>query len=424
MSDVILNSVIIWIEVLILVQCLEISFRKAIPADRYLALFTVGIYLVYAAINFGGIKPYWSILVYAAILYFCHVSFRQSLPQTLIKAIFGITVCGLMETVVVFFVPLFFQGEEVNSVLALSALIVLFLVKMLRDISLNPSGGVKTKGRNLKWIFASLSYLVFMLLLIDYYLNLRPIKIYVVLILALILSALLFIQRMERTQAELEKREYELELQRIYEGTFEELIKKIRKRQHDYKNQLGAIYSMHLAAESLEDLISMQREYADKLQMEAKYDAILLSCNNRILACYLYSRCSQCENKGIGVDYDIHLDKVECCFSIHELVEILGILIDNACESIEKENIRPKCIRLKAYEEREKLTFSVANPVYGIEFPEIDRLFQYGYSSKGKGRGIGLARVLELVNKYEAKIMVSQLRENQEEWIGFTLEIA
>ena len=43
---------------------------------------------------------------------------------------------------------------------------------------------------------------------------------------------------------------------------------------------------------------------------------------------------------------------------------------------------------------------------------------------KGENRGIGLARVLELVKKYNAEINVFNSMDREENWINFALKIA
>lgn len=166
----------------------------------------------------------------------------------------------------------------------------------------------------------------------------------------------------------------------------------------------------------------MQKKYADILKEDCKMDSILTGCGNSILAGYIYHKCSFCSNEGVAVDYSIHTGQVECCFAIHEMIEILGILIDNACESVLIQKRADKRIRLEMKEE-EKIIISVSNPTEYIPFSEIENMFVCGYSSKGENRGIGLSRVKELANKYEANIKVSNFWYDEENWINFTVEI-
>ena len=69
------------------------------------------------------------------------------------------------------------------------------------------------------------------------------------------------------------------------------------------------------------------------------------------------------------------------------------------------------------------IIISVSNPTEYIPFSEIENMFVCGYSSKGENRGIGLSRVKELANKYEANIKVSNFWYDEENWINFTVEI-
>lgn len=101
--------------------------------------------------------------------------------------------------------------------------------------------------------------LLFVCVLIAYYLHFSVGNIYVVCALIFLAIAFSCLYRLEQARVEIEKKNYELKLQKVYGGAYEELLAEVRRRQHDYKNQLGAIYSMHLTAGSLEELVNMQK---------------------------------------------------------------------------------------------------------------------------------------------------------------------
>jgi len=228
----------------------------------------------------------------------------------------------------------------------------------------------------------------------------------------------------EQAQNEIAKKNHELELQKKYGDNYDHLLYEIRRRQHDYKNQLGTLYSMHITAKSLDDLISMQKEYGDILLEESRFDSILTHCNNPILAGFLYYKCVECEKIEVKVNYDIYIGQAECRFSLREIIEILGILIDNACENVKAEESLEKQICLKIWESSDKLIIFVANPARYIPFSEIDKMFIRGYSSKGENRGIGLERVMELINKYDAEIKVyNSGHEDTANWINFEIQM-
>ena len=127
---------------------------------------------------------------------------------------------------------------------------------------------------------------------------------------------------------------------------------------------------MHLTARTLDELVNMQKRYGDELRKECKFDSILTCCNNPILAGFIYYRCIACENENIAVDYDIRIDQVETCFALHEIIEVLGILFDNAYECVKTENSLEQRIKLEFKEDVGKVVFSVSNPAKYIPFSE------------------------------------------------------
>ena len=180
---------------------------------------------------------------------------------------------------------------------------------------------------------------------------------------------------------------------------------------------------MHLVATSLEELVNMQKEYEESVQEDCKFDSILINCNNSVLAGYIYHRCVSCEKEGITVDYNIHIDMAECSFALHEIIEILGILIDNACECITARESENKAIKLEFHENEDRIMLLVSNPTEYIDCSTIEKMFAPGYSTKGEDRGIGLSRVYELVNEYNAIIKVFNSEYDNQNWINFVLEI-
>ena len=100
---------------------------------------------------------------------------------------------------------------------------------------------------------------------------------------------------------------------------------------------------------------------------------------------------------------------------------MLGILIDNACEKVLEDEKEEKRIRVVFRESNESIKISVSNPSQKLSYSEIDKLFEEGYSSKGENRGLGLARCLQLVKKYNADIVVQNVMFNEMNWIKFSI---
>ena len=55
----------------------------------------------------------------------------------------------------------------------------------------------------------------------------------------------------------------------------------------------------------------MQKEYGRELKGDSRYDAVLTGCNNPIISGYLYSKCLNCEEKGVEVEYKISIEQMK-----------------------------------------------------------------------------------------------------------------
>lgn len=239
-------------------------------------------------------------------------------------------------------------------------------------------------------------------------------------ILFLILMSIVFIfaQRWQKSVSELAKKEKELEITNLYNGVFEELITTIRRRQHDFHNQIEAVYSMHLTAKSLEELVDMQKEYCDNLVYENRYSKVLGCTNNSTLAGFIYTKFINAEKHGIEVDYKV-IYTGNIPISVYDLVEIIGILMDNAIEALAESELTKKIIfGLKDYE---GLDLSIKNPVSGITNGDVEKFFQNGYTTKASGSGIGLSKIKEYQKKYKYNICASIQKTDDGDWLEIRL---
>ena len=400
-------------------QCLYTIFKRKLQLDKYLVDFTAVASTIYFLVNIGIIPQICVLSVYLLLGIYCYTRFRTDIGETIVKYVVGLGLAAFIETVSAYSVALFQNILNENHMMLLSGILSLGISWV------GPSQASilfkKVKQKYFRVFHWGIIWYAILLccILIDYYANQEKISLHVVMLLTFLWLIYTGIYFIEIYHNEVEKKEQEIKLQTVYGETYAELLGEVRKRQHDFKNQLSAIYSMHLTANSLEELVSMQKVYGDKLLEECRFDSILTGCGNPILAGYIYHRCIACEKAGVAVDYHIHVDEVVCCFALHEVIEILGILIDNAMEYVLEQEDRQKCLRLDLREEKENITFTVANPARYLSSPEIERLFQADYSTKGVGRGLGLARIRELVKKYKTNVMVTNYTQDGDNWIDF-----
>lgn len=206
--------------------------------------------------------------------------------------------------------------------------------------------------------------------------------------------------------AEMEKKHKaeELKLYEQYTHAFEDALTVIKMRQHEFDNHINAINCMQYVIENKEDLIREQQEYCKNIKNENIYNKVLLLKIPLILSGYLYSKFTIAEGKGIRVEYMIQEIKDDNRVSLNDLIEIIGILFDNAMEELESKGKTHMEVNIY-YDNVDRLIVEIVNESEKILNTEIEKFFKNGYSTKGENRGMGLYRLMYLKKKYKANVL-------------------
>lgn len=221
----------------------------------------------------------------------------------------------------------------------------------------------------------------------------------------------------------IKNQEKELKLYQHYIQPLEELVKEIRARQHEFDNHLNAILNMHLTVDNYEELVEKQSQYIHEVKRDSASRYLpLLRITDKVLAGFLYSKIiSSPEN--VETDVEIRNWEIISRVSEHSMIEIAGILVDNAYEACAEKGGKVK-IYLDSREDR--MSLDVLNQYRRLSLEEIGHFFENGYSTKGDvpgKRGIGLNRVKTLVEKANGEITVGQEETNGENYIHFSVVI-
>ena len=215
-------------------------------------------------------------------------------------------------------------------------------------------------------------------------------------------------------------KEKELELRNTYDTVYEQLLQTIQKKQHDFHNHITAIFSHHMLAKDYDTLVSMQKKYCGELLRDNRY-ARLLSSRSPMIIAFLYSKFIEAEEKGCHIDYNIKVDKMKCRIPQYRIVEILGVLLDNAVEAVMQ--YVSKNIYVEISETYEKIHIVIKNDSRVFSRDELIAFVQPGYSTKNKGRGIGLPKVVEILKEYDCEFMIYCEKENVSKIVvGFEVE--
>jgi len=418
------NQVACLLEILMILLCIHGTFKVKFKFTVVNILIILLDLIVMALIHMEIIGQLLISLIYIFLFLYCIWEFKRKFWETMGRFMLGLIVAGLVEvftSIVAMPIASFLEIDKslmlVINVLGFLAAIVIFKIPYMKEKKIRTSFNKETWGT-----LISIGAFGILFIIVDYRYRGEVDQIYYFVLLVSCIIACISIIKTQNAKHELDKKKLELEMQEIYGDTYKELISEVRKRQHDFANQLGAIYSMHLTANSLEELIEEQQKYGNVLLEKNRYDKILTGCNNSILAGYLYYKCVAYEQSNVQVDYQVHVDMAYCSLSLHEIIEILGILLTNAYENYNKDT-EDKRIGLDVQENENNLMIEVRNQAKELTSKEIENIFNEGYSSKGGNRGIGLARVKQLASKVEADLVVINQTKEDKNWINFKVII-
>lgn len=205
---------------------------------------------------------------------------------------------------------------------------------------------------------------------------------------------------------------YEAKLRAEYSDVYGEVLQQIRERQHKFTNQLNAIYAMHHIYKTYDELVEKQEEKTGELTKYMMPNNVII-LKNPIVIAHVYQKICEAAEQDITLDTIFDCDIGETGVPDIYLVEMIGTLFDNAMENIlsESEEGKPKGrMYFSVLRSGDGIAIEVRNEHDYIPFSVWSRFFERGYSTKGKGRGLGLHHLKKLVNKYDGEILV----ENKE----------
>ena len=157
------------------------------------------------------------------------------------------------------------------------------------------------------------------------------------------------------------------------------------------------------------------KEYFEIIKSENKYNNLLLISDN-IISGFLYGKFVEIEDKGIEFEYKITATLEAQKIKHYYLIEILGILFDNAVEAV-IENQDNRKIFFEFSKIQENYKFTVKNPYHEVLFEEKIKWFEMGVTTKKDGQGIGLYRVKEICKNKGYEIVCENENINGINWI-------
>lgn len=173
-----------------------------------------------------------------------------------------------------------------------------------------------------------------------------------------------------------------------YINNLENMVEKTKAFKHDYKNMLST-----MAGFNHENRLEELRAYFNRKIEKPAYDKLdemqawqyLKNIQPMEIKGFLFEKVLSALGKGIRVQVEISKNVSVEYKGITDLIRILGIIIDNAIEAAEEKRGGEVCITVAKIDNR--ILFQIMNDYE--KRPELAKIFEKGYSTKGDGRGMG-----------------------------------
>lgn len=406
------------LEVLAIVICLHGLYDKTFRPSVWTGGLVAADVVLFVLINSYGLSRSWSMLGYLFIAVYIMIEFPYNFKGFLvgnILYIFIISILQLLAAVMLLFIP---ANLTDTVALCMNNGIVILLTILLH----HPFH--RFFLRFMKWnpltVLIGVIYLLALLRAI--FLHKENIEIDQDILLTLLIFGILFAITVYYWQKEREKAsqiEMDMKVHKIYDHSFLELIDAIRKRQHEFDNHLQAILCMHYTIHTYSELIQAQLSYCNNIIDNNKFYRLLRG-EWPVVSGFLYGKLQEADSKGIRIKYQYSVQKKNDHIPEFVLIEILGILIDNAIEAVEK--ISDPVIRLYIEDEK-KLKIIISNPVEDMTSDKLSKMIKKGYSDKPGHSGLGLSKLEEYAATYGLKKEMNQLFYEKRNWLAISLEI-
>lgn len=222
---------------------------------------------------------------------------------------------------------------------------------------------------------------------------------------------LIIIWKSLRKQYEVKLEKDKITMLECYTKQLEHDQLELRKIQHDYKNLLASLRGL-LTLKDSPQFVKYAEELEiysqDRLKINQRFYSDLSNVENPLIKNVLLTKFFQWEEHGINFSFECKEKSFLETKANYDLVRILGILLDNACEEVLRQ--KNGQIWVLIYQQNNQFELTVENTCQK-NVPHFKTLSKAGYSSKEKHSGLGLAIVQELVNG----ITGAFLQQNQTE---------
>jgi two-component system, CitB family, sensor histidine kinase MalK len=178
----------------------------------------------------------------------------------------------------------------------------------------------------------------------------------------------------------------------------------LRAQTHEFMNKLHVILGL-IRLEEYESLKHYIISITGKLDNEVGF--VIQRIKDPVVAGFLLARFASAREQNITMNLD-EASLVPRCPSddvAHDIVTIVGNLLENAVEAIGESDLREIHVSLR--QEAEWLDLAIQDTGSGLPPEVVEHLFEQGCSTKGKSRGYGLWQAARTVESRGGKLQAA-----------------
>ena len=415
------TNICLLLEALSIVFCLHCLYGEKFKLDIETTSFLAIYMIIMTAINYYNLPQIYTMIIYPVIALYCGMKYGFKRKVLLINLVLCVILVGGIQIIVM--IPMYYVLAVIHFstmrllVVNLTAfIIVIFILPKCRLERL--TNYLQSKEDLL--IISSIICLAITAFCIVAYKEFKLLELnQTILLFGCIIFILILNGQINRYKMKSTEFEAELKVHKLYADSFQSLIDTIRLKQHEFDNHITTIYSQHYMYETYEALVKEQMNYCEQIRKENRFNK-LLTKGNPVVISFLYGKLIEIDKKGIKVTYQVSINDLDIGVPIHKIVELLGNLLKNAVEAIEKtDNVNE--IFLLMIENKDIFEIEVRNESPYIDPNSISTFFTKGYSEKGEGRGLGLYNVQKICNEYMLQIYPENKEINGKNWISFRI---
>lgn len=207
-------------------------------------------------------------------------------------------------------------------------------------------------------------------------------------------------------------REEQIKHMEQYTSQIENLYTEVRSIRHDYINVMLSL-SHGIEDENITEIKTVYNEVLSGLNaslQSSKYSLINLSkLKVPAIKSILSSKIIYAQQNGIEVNIEISSDVTTTYFDLLDYIRVIAIFLDNAIEASLSTDLPEMSVAF--IEEDDSQTVIIVNNAPD-SYIDKRRIFESGFSTKGDNRGIGLATVKDILNKYPNASLETEFKDS------------